>query len=502
MKENKVIFIIKDGWGYRKEKSFNAVAEADTSYSDFFEKNYPTTLLKSSGEAVGLPKKYQGNSEVGHITIGTGRIVKEDLFVINEAIKNRSFFNNEQFLRAIKNCKKKNTHLHLIGLLQKKGVHSHSDHLYALLDLCKKEKFKKVFIHVITDGRDAPVNDSEKQIKSLYRKIKQIGFGEIVTLSGRYYAMDRDKRWERTKKAYQAIVEGKAKEKFNDSLKEIKRCYQKNETDEFIIPRAKEGYMGFKNGDSIIFYNFRSDRPRQLTQAIIEEEFMHWKRKRVLVFFVAMTSYYGSLKNVAFKNRKEKNILGEVVSKNRMKQLRISETEKYPHVTYFFNNQEEKPFLGEVRLLIPSLKIPTYDLSPEMKASAIAKKTVEEIKKDEYHFIVVNLVNADMVGHTAKKEAIIEAVEVVDRETNRIVETGIQKGYTIFIFADHGNAEDQRPEWATSHTINPVKLTIISKEKKKIKKSGGLQDIAPTALSILKIKKPREMTGNSLFLKN
>jgi 2,3-bisphosphoglycerate-independent phosphoglycerate mutase len=336
----------------------------------------------------------------------------------------------------------------------------------------------------------------------LCRKVKQIGFGEIVTISGRYYAMDRDKRWERTKKAYQAIVEGDTKEKFNDPLKEIKKCYKKGETDEFIIPKAKKEYDGFKEGDSVIFYNFRSDRPRQLTQAIIERNFTHWKRKKLSVFFVSMTSYYRSLRNVAFKKKKEKNILGEVISKKGMKQLRISETEKYPHVTFFFNNQEEKPFLGETRLMVPSLRIPTYDLRPKMKAGVIAKKAVEEIKKNKYSFIVINLVNADMVGHTAKKEAIIEAVETVDRETDKIVQAGMKDGYTIFIFADHGNAEDQRPQWATSHTINPVKLTVVSTEKKKLKKGGGLQDIAPTALAVLGIKKPKEMTGDSLFLKN
>lgn len=502
MKKNKIIFIIKDGWGYRKEKTFNAIAEAETLYSDFLEKNYPTAILKSSGEAVGLPKNYQGNSEVGHITIGAGRIVKEDLFVINEAIKDRSFFNNSQFLKAIENCKNKKTNLHLLGLLQKEGVHSHIDHLYALLDLCKKEKFKNVFIHIITDGRDAPINNSEKHIKSLLLKIKKIGFGQVVTLSGRYYAMDRDKRWERTKKAYQAIVEGRSKEKFKDVLEKIRECYQNGETDEFVVPRVKEDYSGFKKGDSVIFYNFRSDRPRQLTQAIVEKKFTSWKRKKIPVFLVTMTSYYDSLKNVAFKKRKENNILGELVSRNKMKQLRISETEKYPHVTFFFNNQEEKPFSGEKRMMIPSLKVSTYDLKPEMKASAIARKTIEEIKKNKYHFIVVNLVNADMVGHTAKKEAIIKAVEVVDKQTQRIVQEGIKNGYTIFIFADHGNAEDQRKEWATSHTTNPVKFTVISEKKNKLKRTGGLQDVAPTALEVLGIKKPREMSGSSLFLDN
>jgi 2,3-bisphosphoglycerate-independent phosphoglycerate mutase len=496
----KVIFVIKDGWGFRKENIFNAVLEAKTPYSDFYEKNFPTAVIKSAGEAVGLPKGYQGNSEVGHITIGAGRIVKEDLTVINEAIKNKSFFKNKALLGAVEKAKKKDKSLHLIGLLQKEGVHSHSSHLYALLELCKKKKLSKIFLHVITDGRDAPVNNGEKEIKELIQKIKELKIGEIVTISGRYYAMDRDKRWERTKKAYKAIAEGVAEEYFLDPLKQLKTSYKKKETDEFIIPKVKEGYSGFKSGDSVIFFNFRSDRPRQLTEAITDKKFNAWKRKKVDVFFVGMTAYYKSLKNVAFQNRFEKNILGEVISKKGLNQLRISETEKYAHVTYFFNNQKEEPFLNEKRIMIPSLKISTYDLNPEMKAKAIADKLISEIRKEKHELIVVNLVNADMVGHTAVKKAIIKAVEVVDLEAHRIVQEGLQHNYTIFIFSDHGNAEDQRPKWATSHTTNPVKLTVVSLDVKRIKKKGELQDIAPTALFELGIKKPKEMTGESLIL--
>jgi 2,3-bisphosphoglycerate-independent phosphoglycerate mutase len=496
----KVIFVIKDGWGYRKDNSFNAVLEAKTPYSDFYEKNFPTAVIKASGEAVGLPNNYQGNSEVGHITIGAGRIVKEDLTVINEAIKNKSFFRNKALLEAIEKAKKKDKSVHLIGLLQKEGVHSHSNHLYSLLELCKKNNLGKVFLHVITDGRDAPVNNAEKEIKKLIGKTKQLKIGEVVSISGRYYAMDRDKRWERTKKAYKAITEGVAEEYFLNPLDQIKSSYRKKETDEFIVPKVKKGYSGFKDGDSVIFFNFRSDRPRQLTMAITEKEFNEWKRRRVNVFFVGMTAYYKSLRNVAFKNRSRKNILGEVISKKGLNQLRISETEKYAHVTYFFNNQKEEPFLNEERIMIPSLKIPTYDLKPEMKAKVVADKIISEIKKERYEFIVVNLVNADMVGHTAIKKAIVKAVEVVDLETHRIVQEGLQHDYTIFIFADHGNAEDQRPRWATSHTTNPVKLTVVSTELKKIKKKGELQDIAPTALSEMGIKKPKEMSGESLIL--
>jgi 2,3-bisphosphoglycerate-independent phosphoglycerate mutase len=497
--KNKVIFIIRDGWGYRKEKKDNAIFSAKTPNTDYLEKNYPTTLIKAAGEAVGLPRGYQGNSEVGHITIGSGRIVRQNLTLINDAIREGAFFKNKKFLKAISNCKKKKSQLHIAGLLQKEGVHAHTSHLYALLDLCKKEKFKDVFIHVITDGRDSPVNKSKEYLGDLEKKIKKVGLGEIVSMSGRYYAMDRDNRWERTKKTYNAIVEGRSKDSFDKPLAQIKDCYKKGETDEFIVPRIKKGYEGLKDGDSFIFYNFRSDRPRQLTKAIIAKDFNKWRRAQKDVFFVPMTDYYKDIKNPAFKENKVKNILGEIVSQKGVRQLRISETEKYAHVTFFFNNQREKPFNLEDRILIPSLKIATYDLSPEMKARAIAIRVVKELKSEKYGFVVVNLVNADMVGHSGDKKAIKRAVEEVDRESYKIVKEALLRDYNVFLFADHGNAEDQRLERNTSHTTNPVKLTFVSSKKIKKIKKGELKDIAPTVLEIMGIKKPKEMEGESLF---
>ncbi len=498
MKE-KVILIIRDGWGYRKEKELNAISKAKTFVDDKLKEKYPWTLLKSSGEAVGLPQGYQGNSEVGHLTIGSGRIIEQSLMRINKAIKDGSFFKNKALIKTLKNCQKNNSCLHIIGLLQKEGVHSHLDHLFALLDFCQREKFNKVFIHLVTDGRDAPVKKSKDYLKELNEKMKKVKIGEIVTVSGRYYAMDRDKRWERTKKAYQAIIEGKSKEVFKDPLIRIKESHKKQVTDEFIIPSIKEGYRGVQDDDSIIFYNLRTDRPRQLTQAILEKDFKPWKRKKPRVFFTAMTNYYNSMKAEAlFKEQKIKNVLGEVLSKNKIKQLRISETEKYPHVTFFFNGQREKPYPGEERILISSPKVKTYDEKPEMSIRKIVFRVKKEINKDRYQFILINLVNADMVGHTGDKKAIIEAVQAVDKAVGEILDCGFLKNYSFLIFADHGNAEDQREEWRTSHTINPVPFILISKKELNLKRKGGLKNIASTVLKLMQIKKPKEMEEDLL----
>ncbi len=501
--KEKIIFIIKDGWGYRKEKRLNAIASAKTPNTDFFEKEYPSAIIKASGEEVGLPKGYQGNSEVGHLTIGSGRIIKQNLVKINDSIKKGDFFKKKELKEAIRNCKKNNTKLHIIGLLQEEGVHSHIKHLYALLDFCKQEKFKDVYLHVITDGRDSPIHKGKFYLKNLDEKMKKIGIGEIVTISGRYYAMDRDKRWDRTKKAYNAIVEGKTNKKFSNIFSKIRECYDKGETDEFIIPSAKKDYKGISNKDSVIFFNFRIDRPRQLTKAIIEKEFEGWKRKYIDVFFVAMTDYYFPMSGKSiFKEEELKNLLGEIFSKKGLSQLRISETEKYAHVTFFFNGQKEKAFKNEDRILIPSLKVKTYDLAPKMKAKKITEKTVEKIKENKYNFILVNLVNADMVGHSGKKKPIIEAVEEVDACVGKIVREALSKNYCTFIFSDHGNAEDQSLKWRTSHTVWPVKINIVSENLKnrKLKKGKGLKDIAPTALDVIKIKKPKEMEGESILI--
>jgi 2,3-bisphosphoglycerate-independent phosphoglycerate mutase len=502
--KNKVILVIRDGWGYRKNKKNNALFEVPTPNTDKIMNNYPNVLLDASGEAVGVPKGYQGNSEVGHMTIGSGRIIFQSLEKINKSIKDKVFFKIPEFLKAIENCKKNKSNLHIIGLLQVEGVHAHEDHLFAILDLCKKEKFNDVYIHVITDGRDAPVTDSEKHVKKLIDKIKKVSVGKIVTISGRYYTMDRDKRWERTKQAYDCIIDGQCTEKFKDAMQQIKTCHANKENDEFIIPRKAEWYSGVKDNDSMIFYNFRTDRPRQFTQAMVENNFDGWQRTKKNIFYVAMTQYYDPMNcNVAFKDEKLKNLLGEVIAQSGLKQLRISETEKYAHITFFFNGQTEQPNSNEERILIPSPKVATYDLKPEMSVYEVTDRLVQEINTEKYDLIVTNLVNGDMVGHTGIKEAIRKAVIAVDTALGKIIKAGLEHNYILLVFADHGNVEDKSPKWATSHTTNPIPFIVVSKDQKlqkiKLKKGCGLKDIAPTVLKIMDIKSPKEMTGKSII---
>lgn len=502
--KNPVILIIRDGWGYKKDKKDNIIALAKTPNDDYFKSNYPNNLLDASGRAVGLPKGYQGNSEVGHLTIGSGRIIFQSLERINESIKNKSFFKNRSFLKAIENCKKNKTNLHLLGLIQDQGVHSHINHLFSLLDLCKKQNFKNVLIHVITDGRDASPFESLKHLKSLNKKVKALKIGKIVSVSGRYYAMDRDKRYSRTKLSFNCIHSGIAPD-FSDPIEYIKKSHTQNIGDEFILPAKLKGYNGLKEKDSLIFFNFRTDRTRQLTQSLIEKDFSGFKRKDFKkIKLVSMTEYYQPFSGeAAFKDIYLKNILGDVLEKNNYKQLRISETEKYAHVTFFFNGQKERKLKNEDRILIPSPRVSTYDLKPEMSAPEISNRLKKEIIKNNYDFIVVNLVNCDMVGHTANLNALKKAVESVDKAVGEIVFTGLKSNYTSIILADHGNAEDKGKEFPTSHTLNPVPVTIVSNckdiKKVKIKKNKGLKDVAPTILKIMGIKKPKEMTGESIF---
>lgn len=498
-----VILIIRDGWGYNPKKKDNLISLAKTPYEDFYLKNYPHGLLAASGEAVGLDDGYQGNSEVGHLTLGSGRIIYQAMTRINKAIETKEFFKNKALLETIKDCQKNKSHLHLIGLLQDQGVHAHIKHLFAILDLCKKEKFKDVLIHVITDGRDAPTTESLKHLAALEKKIKSLGFGKIVTLSGRYFAMDRDSRWERTKVAYDCIVSGIGEE-FSEAIKQVKACHKNKEMDEFIKPRRLFGYQGFSKGDGVIFFNFRTDRTRQLTQAIVEKNFKGFKRALVPVSFTAMTQYYQPMNaRVAFTNISLDNLLGEVISRAGLRQLRISETEKYAHVTFFFNGQKEKPNRGETRVLIYSPKVATYDLQPEMSVFKISERLTKEIKKGSYDFIVVNLVNCDMVGHTGKTSAIIKAIEAVDCAQGEIVKAALGDGYACLLLADHGNAEDKSKKTATSHTLNPVPVILISEDKKlkkaKILKGAGLKDVAPTILKVMGLKIPKEMTGKSFL---
>jgi len=490
-----IILLIRDGWGYRSDTVDNAIAQGNTPYTDELMKKYPNILLDTSGSAVGLPEGYQGNSEVGHMTIGSGRIVGQSLVRINKSIDNGEFFKNEVLMEAVNNCKQNDSTMHIIGLLQDEGVHAHIKHLYALLDLCKNNGLTKICVHVITDGRDAPPTAGKEKIENLQKKLDELGIGKITTISGRYYAMDRDKRWDRTQKAYEAIINANA-----DKIIPLDKCYSKNETDEFLIPRKAQWYKGVQDNDSFVFYNFRTDRPRQLTQAIVEDNFEGFTREKKNVFYVAMTQYYQPMNaSVVFKDIKITNLLGEVLSKNNIHQLRISETEKYAHVTFFFNGQIEKPFENEDRILIHSPKVATYDLKPEMSAFEITDRVLKELDKDIYDIVVMNIVNGDMVGHTAVIDACLRAVEVVDECVNKIAQKILEKDGVALIFADHGNIEDQRPEWKTSHTINPVPFILVSNKKYNLREHGQLQDIAPTVLDLLNLEKPKEMTGNSLI---
>ncbi len=499
--KKKVVLVIRDGWGYRKSRKNNALLNSKTPYNDYLLKNYPNTFLTAHDGSVGLPKGYQGNSEVGHMAIGSGRVLDQSLKRINSSIRDKTFFKNKAFLDAIKNAREKKGALHIIGLIQNEGVHAHLSHLFALLDLCKMKKFSNVKLHLITDGRDSPVDKGLKYLKQVKRKIEKLGVGEIVSISGRFYTMDRDKRWERTKLAYEAIALGQSNVVFSDAEKTILKSYSNKITDEFIVPRVKESYKGISKRDSVIFYNYRTDRARQLTRALSENSFKPFKRKKINAYYVSMTEYYKPIKtSVAFKEQKIKNNLGEVISHKNLKQLRISETEKYAHVTFFFNSQNEVPNKGEDRIVIPSPKVRTYDLKPEMSVSKIASKLVKEL--GDYDLVITNLVNGDMVGHTGNVSAIKKACNAVDKALERITKEALKKDYAVLIIADHGNAEDQRPLWRTSHTINPVPCILVSDNKNiKLKKRKGLRDVAPTILDLMDIKKPKEMTGESIIKK-
>lgn len=506
-----VILIIRDGWGYRLAKKNNIIAQANTPWNDLFIKQYPNGLLNASGEAVGLPKGYQGNSEVGHMTIGSGRIIEQSLVRINKSIKSGEFFSKQVFLNTIRGCKKNKKTLHLLGLLQEEGVHSHINHLFALLDLCQKENFKNILLHIITDGRDAAPTDSLRLVSKLERKLKKLGFGEIATISGRYYSLDRNEYYDRTKLSFDCLssAQGQTNTKtFSNTKEYIKNCHKRGETDEFIKPVRHADYKGLRNNDALIFFNFRTDRPRQLTKALIEKKFPYFPRKELKkINFVAMTKYYSPFPGkVAFEEPVLVNLLGEVIANNNYRQLRISETEKYAHVTFFFNGQKEKPLKAEDRILIPSPRLKTYDLKPEMSALKIAARLKKEIKSQKYDFIVVNLVNCDMVGHTANLKAIKKAVEAVDVAMGEIVTAGLKNNYTSIVFADHGNAEDKSHDYETSHTNNPVPVIVVSNNeeinKQEIRKGAGLKDIAATVLKIMEIETPKEMSNKSIHTSN
>jgi 2,3-bisphosphoglycerate-independent phosphoglycerate mutase len=508
---NKVTaLIILDGWGLGTDYEGNAIKRAKTPNFDVLMRKYPNTVLSASGYDVGLPKGQMGNSEVGHLNIGAGRIVYQDLTRITKSIEDGEFETNEALLNAIEHVKNNNSTLHLIGLLSDGGVHSHNTHLYSLIELAKKNDLNDVEIHCITDGRDVSPTSSPNYIKELKKKINSIGTGHIASIMGRYYAMDRNKQWDRVELAYNTLVNG-AGERFSDPLEAVKDSYLSGVTDEFIKPLLVEKEDGtiasIKDNDAVIFYNFRPDRARQLTRALVDEEFSYFDRKRVHVKFVCMTQYDKTIENVevAYKPHFVKNTLGEYLSGLGLKQLRAAETEKYAHVTYFFNGEIEEPFQHEVRKLIPSPDVATYDLKPEMSAYELKDMIIEELEKDMYQVMIINFANPDMVGHTGDIEAAIKAVETVDKCLGEIVNFLIRTDGTALICADHGNCEEMTDPSThsklTAHSTNKVPFIVVHNNRKFKLKEGILADIAPTMLDLMGLEKPVEMTGQSLIEK-
>lgn len=504
-----VALVILDGWGLGSASSSNAICNAKTPNMHKLVEEYPTTALECSGEAVGLPEGQMGNSEVGHLNIGAGRVVYQELTRISREIRRGEFFANDEFITLLANIRKKNGALHLMGLLSDGGVHSHIEHLYALLQMAKQSGITRVYVHAFLDGRDVPPSSAGIYIEALERKMAEIGVGSIATISGRYYAMDRDKRWDRTEKAYAAMVYGEG-ERASSAADAVAKSYTRNETDEFVLPTIVQQGAIVQDGDGVIFFNFRPDRARQITRAFVDKDFTGFARRdgRLDIGYVCMTQYDETIAApVAFKPSYLNNTLGEVIAQQGLKQLRIAETEKYAHVTFFFNGGEEKPFAGEDRSLIPSPKVATYDLQPQMSAYEVTDVVVEKIQTGQYGLIVLNYANGDMVGHTGIYDAALAAVEAVDQCVARVVSAMQAAGGIVCITADHGNAEQMQDpvtgEPFTAHTTNKVPFILVSEESKAmaLRDAGVLADIAPTILALMHIKKPAEMTGQSLILK-
>lgn len=499
-----VVLTILDGWGINTSCDNNAACQAVTPVLDGLFASCPHAKLLCSGEAVGLPAGQQGNSEVGHLNLGAGRVVYQDLLRITRDIASGAFNENPAFVQLANNIKARGGALHLMGLLSDGGVHSHQEHLFALLEMAKKLGLEKVYVHAFMDGRDVSPTSGAGYIETLLAKMQEIGVGELATVSGRYYAMDRDKRWERVERAWKAMVNGEG-EKATDAVQAVKDSYAKDVTDEFIVPMVIEGVNGrIQKNDGIIFYNFRADRAKQLARSFVDKAFDGFDRGDFNTLeFVSMTEYdvrLGDMLTVAYPPLVLENTLGEWLAKHGKKQLRTAETEKYAHVTSFFNGGVEAPNEGEDRKLVPSPKVATYDLAPSMSAEAVADEVVKGIESEQYDFILVNFANPDMVGHTGILDAAVEAVQTVDACVGRVLEVVKAKEGKLLICADHGNCEKMANEDGTpftSHTTNPVPLILYGEDK--ALSDGTLADVAPTVLALMNIEAPKEMTGKSLL---
>lgn len=506
-----VVLTIMDGFGFNSEENGNAIKAAKTPNLDHIFATCPSTSIGASGMDVGLPDGQMGNSEVGHTNIGAGRVVYQELTRITKAVADGDFYKNEAFLAAVENCKNNNSALHLMGLLSNGGVHSHNGHLYGLLELAKKNGLEKVYVHCFLDGRDVPPASGADFVAELQQKMAQIGVGKVATVMGRYYAMDRDNRWERVSLAYDAMCYGEGK-KAADAVAAIRASYEtvdddgKNLTDEFVLPTVIEGGAPIKSGDSVIFFNFRPDRAREITRTLVDRNFKGFERRNggVQVTFVCMTQYDAEMPNVmvAFKPQSLTNTLGEYLAKNGKTQLRIAETEKYAHVTFFFNGGVEVEFENEDRILVASPKVSTYDLQPEMSAIEVCDKVCTAIESDKYDVIILNFANCDMVGHTGVFEAAVKAVETVDTCVGRVCQSTEKMGGCVLLTADHGNADcmlDADGSAFTAHTTNPVPFSVIGMDCK-LREGGRLCDLSPTILKVLGLPQPEEMTGESLIV--
>ena len=503
MNNKKAILIIMDGWGLGKIKSSDAIQNAQTPFVSSLYKKYPNSTLITCGEEVGLPEGQMGNSEVGHLNLGAGRVVYQELQRINVAIRNGEFQKNPVLLSAIRYAKENNKTLHLLGLVSDGGVHSHINHVKALASLCNTEGLKDVLIHAFTDGRDTDPKSGLRFLTELQEHLKT-STGEIATITGRYYAMDRDKRWERVKLAYDAMVSGIGF-KTTDILGSVKKSYEEGKTDEFINPIINTNIENtkIKDGDVVISFNFRTDRCREITEVLTQVDMPTFGMHKLNLHYTTMTQYDQSFEkvNVVFQNDDLKNTLGEILEQSKKIQIRIAETEKYPHVSFFFSGGREIPFEGEKRIMVPSPKVATYDLKPEMSAHELTAAIVPEIENKTADFICLNFANADMVGHTGVWNAVIKAVETVDTCVEKVVTAALANDYAVFLLADHGNAdyeinEDGTPN--TAHSLNLVPFFVIDNEWNGKLKSGKLGDIAPTILSMMQLPIPKEMTGNIL----